>query len=492
MKKIKFFASLLLLAIFMTACGSSIEQSSAEVTSHEQVDSNVLENEEVLVEELPDEQLSEAIKEKISINISQVDTKEYPLVNLYVYLEDLDGNKVEIDNELMLTVTEENAQSSSVSLKSVSEDLKRNVCFVLDTSGSMSEDNRYINANQAISSLLDIIESQDEFYASLISFSNTQNLLEDFTTSFTNFRSELNATSPTGQTAFWDTLELALLRTASQDGQKCIIAATDGEDNVSISTREEIETLSLQLQIPIYIISFDYALSTDLYDFAINTGGDCMNVQDNSDLSAIYEEIFNRQQSQYVTEFISDGNTQNATARNITLEIISDDYEGELNSSYIKTDEIYLSDVSNANIASITASSHLVEYYESTGTLNHEAMNVIDGSYRTAWVENSPDYGIGEWLEIKFDSAHNMNGIEISNGYKKSSTLYEKNSRPRILKFTFSDGTSFNQTMEDRFEGSQTITFPSAVVTNSVKIEIMDIYQGSVYQDTCITEIRVF
>ena len=44
----------------------------------------------------------------------------------------------------------------------------------------------------------------------------------------------------------------------------------------------------------------------------------------------------------------------------------------------------------------------------------------------------------------------------------------------------------------DRFEGSQNIILPAPLVTNYVRVEILEVYEGTRYEDTCITELRVY
>lgn len=118
-------------------------------------------------------------------------------------------------------------------------------------------------------------------------------------------------------------------------------------------------------------------------------------------------------------------------------------------------EELYAEQISNDIISEVSASSYLQEYYESTGHLVHRPENVIDGSYRTAWVEDASGDGIGEWLKLSFDRTYSINGVSVSNGYKKSSDLYQKNSRAEKIRLHFSDGSYRDYTLKDVFEGEQ-------------------------------------
>lgn len=151
-----------------------------------------------------------------------------------------------------------------------------------------------------------------------------------------------------------------------------------------------------------------------------------------------------------------------------------------------------LNSAAYAHIMNITASSHLEEYFRSTGYLYHVPNNVTDGSYRTAWVENAPGDGIGEWIQLTFDQPYTINGIEISNGYKKSQAHYQKNSRLRKMRLHFSDGSYQDYNLQDTFAGAERIQLSTPVISGLLRIEILETYTGTQYNDTCITELDLF
>lgn len=67
------------------------------------------------------------------------------------------------------------------------------------------------------------------------------------------------------------------------------------------------------------------------------------------------------------------------------------------------------------------------------------AHNLLDGDPETAWVEGNKGYGIGESFNI--DLAYALpEKIEIRNGYQKSETVFKKNSRVKSIKLTLFAG----------------------------------------------------
>lgn len=160
-----------------------------------------------------------------------------------------------------------------------------------------------------------------------------------------------------------------------------------------------------------------------------------------------------------------------------------------------------------------------------------------DGNPDTAWVEGSPDYGIREWLGIKMPlvngtAKNKIKGIRLMNGYQSSERLFKRNSRvkkARILFFTESSALGYlsdeYDSKEDFLEklhsitaviqkelkdiesgksgkitfrdvdiadtfGWQEIQFSKSINCSFLVMQILDVYKGTQYKDTCIAEIE--
>ena len=99
--------------------------------------------------------------------------------------------------------------------------------------------------------------------------------------------------------------------------------------------------------------------------------------------------------------------------------------------------------------------------------------------------------GEGESITVWFDDTCRLSGFSISAGYHKTASLYEKNSRPKEIELTFSDGSSCRVTLEDRM-AQQTVTLSAPVDTASLTIRLVSVYPGTTYTDTAISEIVPF
>ena len=138
------------------------------------------------------------------------------------------------------------------------------------------------------------------------------------------------------------------------------------------------------------------------------------------------------------------------------------------------------------NISYISATSQLSEY-----DMTHSADRLIDGDISTAWVEGMSGQGIRESVSVRFDDEYLINGIKINAGYQKNDELYNKNSRPAKIGIAFSDGTYEVHELDD-VNNVQDIVFNKPVFSKSISLIIEDVYSGTKYEDTAISEISIY
>jgi cytoskeletal protein RodZ len=162
--------------------------------------------------------------------------------------------------------------------------------------------------------------------------------------------------------------------------------------------------------------------------------------------------------------------------------------ETEIVSEKEQTNVTDVPDVTMEHVTGAFASSVLVE---DKYNLVHGADNVLDKDNSTAWSEGVSGNGIGEVLTITLDEKCVISGIIIMNGYQKSENLYQKNSRPSDLEVEFSDGTTETIHIHDQM-GWETLNFSQTHVADEISFFIKDVYEGTTYEDTLITEIEIF
>jgi hypothetical protein len=146
-----------------------------------------------------------------------------------------------------------------------------------------------------------------------------------------------------------------------------------------------------------------------------------------------------------------------------------------------------------------------VSSYNSSSTLAtnkdivYSAEKAHDFDITTAWVEGKADYGVGEFIEYLFDMTtvkgkHQLGitKIILANGYKKTRKTWEENSRVKKIRM-YVDNKPFGQLeLIDSFE-FQTIDLGKIMLPHQkvmkIKFEIIEVYPGTKYKDTAITEL---
>ena len=137
---------------------------------------------------------------------------------------------------------------------------------------------------------------------------------------------------------------------------------------------------------------------------------------------------------------------------------------------------------------SVTATSELSP---EAGNQYH-ASNVYDGEKNTAWVEGVAGDGIGESISFSADREQKVSGLKILNGYCKSLDVYMKNNRVKKIHITFSDGTEKMAELADNFGEVTDIRLDEPVICSGITISITEVYKGSKYDDTCVSEVEIY
>jgi hypothetical protein len=135
---------------------------------------------------------------------------------------------------------------------------------------------------------------------------------------------------------------------------------------------------------------------------------------------------------------------------------------------------------------SVSSSSAL----KAISTANYRATNLVDGDTTTAWNEGAEGPGLGEWVKFEFSEQLVLERIEIANGYQKDEERFLGNPRVKSLELEYSNGTVQLVDLLDT-EELQTIT-PTRQDVEWVKFTIVSVYEGDVWEDTALSEVRIY
>ncbi len=130
---------------------------------------------------------------------------------------------------------------------------------------------------------------------------------------------------------------------------------------------------------------------------------------------------------------------------------------------------------------------------ENDEELRYYPCQARDFDTSTAWVEGVEGSGIGEWIAMSmpFGKKKVYEKISIVNGYARDTDIWQKNNRIKKAKLTFDTGEKFTLDFADTRD-EQIINLPEKVIgPASSRLEILEVYPGTKFDDTCLSEVRL-
>jgi Ca-activated chloride channel family protein len=187
-----------------------------------------------------------------------------------------------------------------------SEDAPVSLGVIFDSSGSMSS--KMDRAKDAVVEFFKTANPQDEFF--MITFSDAPEVVSDFTSSVDDIQGKLVFTVPQKRTALLDAIYMGVskMRQAKYP-KKALLIISDGGDNHSRYTENEIKALVKEADVMVYAIGiYDRYFQTDeerlgpalLGDIAQLTGGRAFTVENPNDLGDVATKIGVELRNQYV------------------------------------------------------------------------------------------------------------------------------------------------------------------------------------------------
>ena len=182
----------------------------------------------------------------------------------------------------------------------------------------------------------------------------------------------------------------------------------------------------------------------------------------------------------------SDDIIQNQTSESNEESQTEEDAISENNNEDTESAETTDPEYGRPVIESVSANENVKDEYG-----DYIAEYAIDGKEDTAWVSK----GAGGSITVNLEDTARIYEVHIKNGYWKQKSgkskdyLYYRNSRPKDITISFSDGTIKYVTLKDEYGKVNNIDLVEGVVADSFTIFIDSVYSGSSYDDTCITEI---
>ncbi len=236
-------------------------------------------------------------------------------------------------NRLVTGLDKDNFQlfegSSKEDIKSFSsEDAPVSLGVIFDSSGSMSS--KMDRAKDAVVEFFKTANPQDEFF--MVTFSDEPEVVNDFTSSVDEIQGKLVDTFPRRRTALLDAIYMGISKMReAKFPKKALLIISDGGDNHSRYTENEIKALVKEADVMIYAIGiYDrYFQSQEeqlgpqlLGEIAELTGGRAFTVQNPNDLADVATKIGIELRNQYVLGYRPSKGVRDGKWRKIKVKLL--------------------------------------------------------------------------------------------------------------------------------------------------------------------------
>lgn len=122
---------------------------------------------------------------------------------------------------------------------------------------------------------------------------------------------------------------------------------------------------------------------------------------------------------------------------------------------------------------------------------DYSSKSVVDGDVTTSWQENEESAGEGKGFQLNLDGVHKIRYMVLHLGNWRSDQLWDYNARPKTLTIQVGD----QQKKDVEFPNEKKkfcLSFEEPVEAAYVSAYIKEAYEGSRWNDNCISEIELY
>ena len=209
-----------------------------------------------------------------------------------------------------------------------SEDAPISLGVIFDMSGSMND--KITRAREAVIEFFKTANPQDEFF--MITFADRPELIADFTKSVEDIQGKLVYVVPQGRTALLDAIYMGVNKMKdAHNSKKALLIISDGGDNRSRYTENEIKSMVKEADVQIYAIGIFTPNPTQpeeaagpalLGDVSEVTGGRLFTINNPNELADVATKIGIELRNQYVLGYRPTNRTRDGRWRKIKVKLI--------------------------------------------------------------------------------------------------------------------------------------------------------------------------
>lgn len=267
------------------------------------------------------------------LSLITTDVSEYPLVRTYFQIVDETGTPLtQLDaGAFQLRERVQGGEFLAREVKSaflLEENAGLNISLAADKSGSISYED-LDDIQRIMSSFVRQLNFTVGDRAEILAFDDIVQQMCFYTGDINLLLGGIGNMSPGGLTAFYDAVYDGITNSALQGGARCVIAFTDGIDNASLHSSQEVVSCANEKQVPVYIIGVGSEVEADtLRSMAEQTGGQYWHIDDLYDLEAIFQAVYTEQMQLYVVEYESDSSLDAYLSRDLEVRVKGEECRG--------------------------------------------------------------------------------------------------------------------------------------------------------------------
>jgi VWFA-related protein len=266
--------------------------------------------------------------EPLQVHVTQVDTSGFPTVKVYISVTDSAGEPAPVDLE-RIQLYENGKLIQPESVTAIGESAPLTTMLVMDISGSMAYGQKLESAKAAAIAYVNQMRKGDE--AGLISFNTKITYVQPTTTDREQLKTAIDSLKTESDTAMYDAVFEGIDLLQAITGRKAIIVLTDGMDNRSKHTVEEVIERIGPEGLTISTIGLgDPAKKTAEYagidepalqNLAQQAGGTYGYANDPESLRKLYEQYGRALQSEYIITYTSPAALRDGLNRSLSVKL---------------------------------------------------------------------------------------------------------------------------------------------------------------------------
>jgi Ca-activated chloride channel family protein len=267
--------------------------------------------------------------ESYTAQVVQVDTSNFPEVSVWVSVTDAQGNPVRTLPPSAFSLSENGQPVEIKQVYQAGEQGPVTTVLAIDRSGSMNDVGKLAAAKEAATAYVDLMRPEDS--AGIVAFNTEVDVVQPITHDKAALDQAIDGITAYNDTAMYDALAASADLLKGVDGRRAIIVLSDGLDNRSTHTAQDILATLDQIQVSVYAVGLgDPSLGTSstsginedsLRAIADKSHGTYTFEPDPAALSQLYAQTSQRLQNEYRLTYISPSPLYNGVRRDIQVQV---------------------------------------------------------------------------------------------------------------------------------------------------------------------------